>query len=109
MKQLTWVHATSVSTAASSTSDVVSIPANQNGVAVQIAWTGTTAGTVKLQGSNDAAQWDDLTGLSDTPAGSASQNMWVVSYAYFQYLRVVFTRSGGTGLLSGTWSSKRIL
>lgn len=97
---------TSISTAASATSQAISLKPDTIGVCIQVAWTGTTAGTVKAQASNDGSQWDDLDGITVDPAGSASSDIWVIGSAYFQYVRVVFTRSGGSGLLSGTWNEK---
>lgn len=107
MKSIKWANVASVSTAASATSDVITLHPLDVGISIQLAWTGTTAGTVKLQASNDAIQWNDVDGITDDPAGSASNTAWDVAAAYFQYVRVVFTRSGGTGLLSGTYNIKR--
>lgn len=106
MKNVTWGAATPVSTGASVNSDVVQIPEGTAGTAWQVAWTGTTQGTVKLQASNDKAQWDDVTGITDSPAGSAGQNLWVVSNSFWLYYRIVFTRSGGTGNLSATYNHR---
>jgi hypothetical protein len=108
MSALTWSHATSVSSSASSTSDVINLRRHETYACIQVAWTGTTAGTLKLQVSNDSTQWDDLDGITVTPAGSDSQDLWVIYAASFQFMRVVFTRTSGTGTLTGTVSLKEV-
>ena len=107
MSALTWSHATSISSGASSTSDVISLHKTETSFVIQVAWTGTTTGTLKLQVSNDSTQWDDLDGITVSPTGSSGQDLWIVTLASFQFLRVVFTRSAGTGTITGTFSAKK--
>lgn len=107
MKSIKWAAgAASASTGADATSQVITLRPETIGVSIQVAWTGTTAGTVKVQGSNDSLQWDDLTGMSSEASGTPGHEMFVMDTAYWQFLRVVFTHSGGTGFLSGNWNEK---
>lgn len=66
------------------------------GYAVQAVWTGAgAAGTLKLQTSNDNITYDDLTGSSTVVAGAGSYvwNVWTCNY---NYVKCVFTHSGGS-------------
>lgn len=109
MKTILWAAgATSISSGASATSLSIQLTnPSEIGISIQLAWTGTTAGTIKLQSSNDNTQWDDVEDITDSPAGAAGQAAWIIDAAYFNYVRVVFTRSAGTGLISGTYNIKR--
>lgn len=70
------------------------------GFSVQAQWTGASAaGTLKLQASLDGTNWDDISGASTTIAG-AGNILWNVTDVMFPWVRVVFTRTSGTGSLS---------
>jgi hypothetical protein len=88
---------------------------NQNSIAVdsklcryaslQVVTTGTAAGSVKLQVSNDdngsVTNWSDLTGATVSVSGAnvyliPAQNM------SYQYVRAVYTVTSGTGTITAT-------
>lgn len=71
------------------------------GFALYLKWSGVTAaGEFKIQISNDSgsvpSNWVDLAGSQLTVAGAGDQ-LWNVSNAFFSYVRIVYTRTGGTG------------
>lgn len=74
---------------------------------IQAVFTGTPNGTFKLQISNDNTNWSDYTG-SDYAITTAGNVAWNVSNIGFNYLRVVYTRSSGTGSCSITISGKGV-
>lgn len=101
-----WVGSDSISTAATVTSSPMVLKATTYEAALQYVWTGTTAGLIQPQISLDGSNWSSLaaafafTGYGEaSPAGSPGSALLAVS-APAVYLRVVFTRSGGTGLLT---------
>lgn len=73
--------------------------------AIQAYWTGSPVGTLKLQISNDNANWTDYTGSSTSVSG-AGNFVWNLVYAGFPWVRVVYTFSSGTGSLSVTVNGK---
>jgi hypothetical protein len=79
------------------------------GYSITASVTGSPTGTLKLQASNNAfnpgrvdltensdAVWVDVTGSSQAVSASGSF-MWNTSSAYYRAVRVVWTRSGGSG------------
>jgi hypothetical protein len=79
-------------------------------VSAHLVWTGTgsPAGTVKLQGSNDNSNWEDITDMSASVSGAGSDLMEIINPA-FRYLRAFYDRSsGGTGAaITCTWNKRR--
>lgn len=84
------------------------------GYSICAAWSGGV-GTFKLQASNNAeidnvgnltvaqmadpnAVWVDITGSSVAVSGAGTQ-FWNVADVYYKWVRVVYTRSSGTGTL----------
>lgn len=76
------------------------------GVAIQAVWTGTPAGTFKLQASADPAtayiesqntptNWTDIANSSYAVSGAGSY-MWNVFDIMYNYIRVVYT-DGSSG------------
>lgn len=74
--------------------------------AIQAIYTGSPAGTLKLQGSCDPCEvgevpthWTDITGASTVVAAADS---WIFNLTApgFRWLRVVWTPSSGTGALT---------
>jgi hypothetical protein len=72
----------------------------------EISWTGTPTGTLKFQGSNSSTNgtdgnWYDLSvTFGSQPAGSASGLLIDLNQVPFKFVRLVYTRSSGTGALT---------
>lgn len=96
---LTFAGASSVSTGASATSDSQQLNW-AFGYALCATYTGSTAGTLKLQASVDNITFVDIDGSSVT-VSTAGNSLWNVTDVMYGYFRLVFTRTSGTGLLSG--------
>jgi len=78
------------------------------GVFIRLAWTSTPVGTLTLEASNDGLLWTALDGISDATGGAAGAATWAISDMYFQYLRIVYTRTSSSGTLTGTYNIKRV-
>lgn len=104
---VTFAGAVSGSTAADLTSDEIVLPAGAPcAIGVQLAWTGTTAGNVVPEVSIDGAQWNAIPVIT-SPAGSASNDYWLLQKIVAVKLRLRFTRASGTGLLSAVVLASR--
>ena len=84
------------------------------GFSLQAIFTRTPNGSFKLQGSNQdvkfgssVTEWTDLSGstVAVTAAGDALFNF---NGAFFRWVRLVYTRSSGTGSCSVTFTSKGV-
>jgi hypothetical protein len=101
----------------SGTSTITSnpVPIDQiYGFAAQVVFTGTPTGTFKLQGSCDIparetaqsnggpdtiTNWSDLS-LTLAAAGAAGNGIINVNGAFYRYVRLVYTNTSGTGVLT---------
>jgi hypothetical protein len=96
---------------------IISSIINLNEVAsysVQAVYTGTPAGSIKLQGSNDImtssgnppTNWTDITdSVSDiSTAGSYLINVEIPTYSW---VRLVYSPTGGSGTLNARVNTKR--
>lgn len=89
---------------------------------IQAVYTGSPVGTLKLQISNDivsappgggtnlaslVTNWSDYTGssLSISAAGDFTYNLLDIGY---RWLRLVYTKSSGTGTINATFCGKGI-
>lgn len=72
---------------------------------IQVVYTGTPNGSIKLQVSNDELNWEDLpsTTAAITTAGATLFN---VSNAHYGFVRVIYTRTSSTGSLDATYLGK---
>lgn len=80
------------------------------GFSIQLVYTGSPDGEMKLQGSNDASfesqayinptNWTDLSGTAIAIAAAGSY-IYNYSLVPFNWVRVVWTPSSGSGSLSG--------
>lgn len=112
-------------TAGDMSGDVASIGLDLQNMAIgsiQAVFTGSPNGTFKLQWSNDivpipasgaanlassVVNWTDYTGSSQ--AISAAGNFgWVLGDTGYRWIRLVYTRSSGTGTLNATACNKGI-
>lgn len=96
--------ATAVSMSASINS--TSQQMNQYAVAcVQAVFTGSPVGVLKLQISNDNSNWTDYGG-SEQSISAAGNFAWNLANIGYQYVRLVYTKTSGSGALSVTVSGK---
>jgi len=79
--------------------------ANVTNVCVQAVYTGSPNGTLKLQASNDASNATDISGKTIAIAAAGNGILELTSAGY-AYLRVVYTKSSGTGSLTVTVNGK---
>lgn len=87
-----------VSLSASVSSDKVDF-LNFDGYSAQCIITGAPVGTLKLQSSNDGSTWDDVPDSSYSVTVAVSVMYSCVEQEY-QYFRVSYTRSSGSGALN---------
>ncbi len=92
------------------------------GFAVQASWTGTPEGVFSLQASSQSPMgsqvgsggpdpitlWDTIAGSAASAVGSSGSFMWNVNTAFYRYVRLVYTNTTGTGLLSAIVSVKGV-
>lgn len=81
-------------------------------ISVQAVATGTLAGTLKLQASNDApvaanattlvppSNWNDIPSATVAITGTPGSFLIPKTDLCYQYIRAVFTASGGTGTVT---------
>lgn len=115
---LPYLVVTAGSMAASITSLVTNIQ-YMDDVVYQIQWTGTPVGTFTVQVSEDyqqsggtvlnAGTWTTLTLSSAiTAAGSADQAILDLNQLPYSWIRLVYTRTSGTGTLNAYISAKAV-
>lgn len=76
------------------------------GAALQGVWTGGSAsGTVSLAYSNNGNDWS-LDSSSTQPVSGAGNFMWDLTTSQAAYVHLVFTRTSGTGSISGYVNAK---
>lgn len=100
-----------VSTAASITSSAIDVEFLDN-IGFNIDWTGTTTGTITIEGSNvnTASTFKALTfdPVLTQPSGTASGILVSVNQFPWSFIRVAFARTSGTGTLSVSMAAKEI-
>lgn len=77
-------------------------------IGIQAVWTGTTNGTITLEGSIDGTNYSAIAGVSIAPAGSPGAGIDVPTATYIpdRFVRAVFTRTSGSGVLQVYVSGK---
>lgn len=75
------------------------------GFSIQSVFSGAPVGNLKLQVSNDGTNFYDYPG-SSANISSAGTIIWNVGDVYFQWVKVVYTRTSGTGTLNITLTYK---
>jgi hypothetical protein len=58
--------------------------------------TATVGGTLKLQGSADGVEWEDVPSQTMTVSGAGTDH-WDLANCTYRYLRLSWTRTGGDG------------
>lgn len=108
----------SSSSMATSLTSPATIISNLSGVGYDIAWTGAPVGTFSVQISNTvtlnaqgavatAGSWTTLTLSSSIAAAGSADNAFINLAGVEAYaIRLVYTRSSGTGTLNATISGK---
>jgi hypothetical protein len=79
------------------TSDVIDI-GEAVGLSVHAIWTGTPAGTVKIQGSNDSINFVDID--TQSAGGAAGQKLFNLANQMYAYARVSYVFASSTGTLT---------
>jgi hypothetical protein len=89
------------------------------GISIQAVITGTAAGTLKLQGSDDfgsrnpiepagsnqVVNWSDIAN-SSAPVTGAGTASWNFQGSFYKWIRLVYTASSGTGTINVRANSK---
>lgn len=86
--------------------------------AIQAVWTGSPVGTLKIQVSNDivpdgvggdqasnVVNWTDYTNSSQSISG-AGNFVWNVLEAGYRWVRLVYTKTSGSGTINAVFSGK---
>lgn len=100
------VMASSVSMGATFNSSSAKV-SNVVGYSIQSVWSGggSPVGTLKLQASNDDTNWSDITGATFSVSADGN-NVFNVADCFYNFVRLVYTRTSGTGTLSASLVSK---
>lgn len=77
-----------------------------SGYAVHMIWTGTPTGTLSIKGSNDNSNFSLVSSVST--GGAASQSLTNIEKAHYNFVRVEYTHSSGSGDLTVYVSGKSI-
>lgn len=85
---------------------------------IQAVFTGSPVGTLSIQVSNDnvavaaganpaanVVNWSDYTGSSSAVSGAGNLT-YNLTFAGYRWVRLVYTRSSGTGTLNATFTGK---
>jgi hypothetical protein len=112
--------------AASMGANVTSIGVNTNigkNITIQAVWSGAPVGDFKVQISNDIVEentlrgadpasnvinWSDYTGSIQAAGGSSGNWMWLDKNIGYHWIRLVYTRTSGTGTLTATFNGKGV-
>lgn len=93
----------------------VALVAHMVYASIQAQWTGTTHGTIQVQGSDDegtspqgdgVTNWDDISGKTLTPGGSSGHGMIHLTDIGYRWLRFTYTATDGTGTISAVANCK---
>lgn len=81
---------------------------NARGYSIQAVWTGggSPVGTMSLQASTDGTNWSDISTSTLSVSGNSGNNIFNVKDVYYNFVRLVYTRTSGTANVSITLISK---
>jgi hypothetical protein len=74
------------------------------GYSVQLVYTGSPAGTLELQASNDCINYDTVPSGSVVLTGAAGSTLFNVANFYYECIQIKYTRTSGTGTLAAHFS-----
>lgn len=82
----------------------------QDNIGIQATWTGTPTGTIEVDGSNDGTNFYALTfnPAISQPAGVAGGFLININQYPFAYLKVLYTKTSGTGTLDAYLVAKGV-
>lgn len=94
-------------TTVSSTAITVSY---QDNVGIQVTWTGTPTGVIEVDGSNDGTNFYSLTfnPAISQPAGVAGGFLLDINQFPFAYIKLLYTKTSGTGVLDAYLVAKGV-
>lgn len=98
-----------VSLASSSNGSSVGIQTNYNGFSMQAVISGSSSlnGTLKLQAAIDSGDtptnWADIAGTTAAVTADGV-TMWNIGRHHFRWVRIVFTRTAGSGTMTTTFN-----
>jgi len=76
-------------------------------LSIQLVWTGTPNGTAVVNVSNDATTWSSYSITMPSIAGAAGNGAVQLAHCAHQFVRVVYTNSSSTGVLTVKVSTKQ--
>ena len=102
-QDIDYINYESVNLSASFESGVINVVPFKGGF-LQMVATGNPVGTLTLQASNDpgplqAVNWKEVP-FSSMVINGANNYCYNISDAYFRYMKIVYTRTSGTGTCS---------
>lgn len=77
-------------------------------VSYEAAWTGTPTGVLVIQGSHTGVNWNTIVTASPAPSGSAGSQLFDLNQLSFPLVRMLYTRTSGSGTLNATVSVKEV-
>ena len=81
---------------------------NADRVSYQISFTGSPTGTFSVQISNDKSIWEDMTLSVAITAVGSPDNHFIDCETAAKYIRLVYTRASGSGVLNVKLVAKSI-
>lgn len=75
-------------------------------ICFELIWTGTATGSIIPETSLDATNWVALDMDTIVLAGVADSGIFDITVTSIPYVRLAFTRTGGTGTINGWRSAK---
>ena len=77
-------------------------------VGYQISWTGTPTGAFTVEISNDETTWVELTLSTPITASGSADDAFIDAETAAKFIRLVYTRTSGTGTLNVHITAKSI-
>lgn len=75
-------------------------PGRWGGMSIQMYWTGTPNGLIRVEYSNDSETWSIVSGTTVT-VNSPGDTMWILPDAIVGYVCIRYLFTSGTGTLTG--------